>query len=317
MDKTIQIRNTIRKFISTQSKWLLLVGRFVVALVSFGVINLSFGYLEFLRNPIIAIALSLGCAFIPISAGSLVVVAYGLVHLSALSSQVSMAALLNVVLFYAISYFYGARYKYNITYTPISYQIGMPYVFPLTSALFGKGNEIAAVIGGGIFSFFLNAVKESSSAFLDDTVEISIIDVILQKMIVNQMFYIYMFAIVTLFFVVYYIKNSKLKHSWIYASAIGLVAEMVIMLAGYLFTGNINKIPMLIIANVICFVIALIITYAFRNLDYDRVEKVQFEDDEYVYYVTAIPKIEVPEEEKKVQRITEYKSKIKKDTKED
>ena len=30
--------------------------------------------------------------------------------------------------------------------------------------------------------------------------------------------------------------------------------------------------------------------FIFMNLDYARTENVQFEDDEYYYYVTAVPK---------------------------
>lgn len=40
------------------------------------------------------------------------------------------------------------------------------------------------------------------------------------------------------------------------------------------------------------------------NLDYARTEKVQFEDDEYYYYVKAVPKMAVAVPEKRVKRIT-------------
>ena len=33
-------------------------------------------------------------------------------------------------------------------------------------------------------------------------------------------------------------------------------------------------------------------------------EHVQFEDDEYYYYVTAVPKMHIPEQEKEIKRIT-------------
>ena len=48
----------------------------------------------------------------------------------------------------------------------------------------------------------------------------------------------------------------------------------------------------------------IIITYIFRDLDYTRVEKVQFEDDDYYYYVTAIPKIKLTKEEEEIKTIT-------------
>ena len=46
-----------------------------------------------------------------------------------------------------------------------------------------------------------------------------------------------------------------------------------------------------------------------RSLDYSRVERVQFEDDEYYYYVKAVPKASVTQEDKKVKQITSRRKK--------
>ena len=51
-------------------------------------------------------------------------------------------------------------------------------------------------------------------------------------------------------------------------------------------------------------VVGLILQFFFFNLDYTRTERVQFEDDEYYYYVKAIPKIYVANTEKKVQNFS-------------
>ena len=40
------------------------------------------------------------------------------------------------------------------------------------------------------------------------------------------------------------------------------------------------------------------------NFSYSRTEYVQFEDDEYYYYVKAVPKNSVKREKKKVKKIT-------------
>ena len=38
-------------------------------------------------------------------------------------------------------------------------------------------------------------------------------------------------------------------------------------------------------------------------MDYNRAEKVQFEDDEYYYYVKAVPKVTYPVSRKRVKKI--------------
>ena len=43
----------------------------------------------------------------------------------------------------------------------------------------------------------------------------------------------------------------------------------------------------------------------FFSVDYSRSENLQFEDDEYYYYVKAVPKLSVTRSEKTVKRINE------------
>mgnify|MGYP004426511713 CR=1 FL=1 len=50
--------------------------------------------------------------------------------------------------------------------------------------------------------------------------------------------------------------------------------------------------------------IALIIQFLYNVIDYTREETFEFEDEEYYYYVRAIPKVTVEEEEFNVTQIT-------------
>ena len=52
-------------------------------------------------------------------------------------------------------------------------------------------------------------------------------------------------------------------------------------------------------------VVLLVLQFFFFNLDYTRTERVQFEDDEYYYYVKAVPKRYVPARAKTVKKISE------------
>ena len=53
----------------------------------------------------------------------------------------------------------------------------------------------------------------------------------------------------------------------------------------------------------------MVLQFFVFNVDYSRTEKVQFEDDEYYYYVKAVPKIVVARPEKKVKQINSQKTK--------
>ena len=99
------------------------------------------------------------------------------------------------------------------------------------------------------------------------------------------------------------LRQSSINMSWMIANAAGVTVEFIIMLAGYLLTSQKGEIPGLILGNVIVFAVGFILNYFVLDLDYSRIEKVQFEDDDYYYYVTAVPKIRLAEEDKEVKKI--------------
>ena len=308
MNKTVKIRDAMRNFFFSNSSWLKIVGKGLIALCSFLIINHYFGYIEFLTDPLFAIILAIACAFIPMRAGGLVVIIYTFVQLTGLSGQVALVALILIVASYGISVFYGAKHIFNISYIPIAMQIQMPYPIVVGSALFGNMRDVTSVICGGVISFYLKTIRENASLFIEENSDITVVDVIAQKMVANPLLYIYVTSLVVMFVAIILIRNLKISRSWLVALLVGIFAEMAIMLIGYVITGNISRVPVLLIANVVAFIVGFAMTYIFRDLDYERVERVQFEDDDYVYYVTAIPKIELAKEEKRVTRITRNRS---------
>ena len=58
-----------------------------------------------------------------------------------------------------------------------------------------------------------------------------------------------------------------------------------------------------IIGSIFSVLIAMVVQFFAFNVDYSRTEKVQFEDDEYYYYVKAIPKITVATPSRTVKKI--------------
>jgi hypothetical protein len=66
----------------------------------------------------------------------------------------------------------------------------------------------------------------------------------------------------------------------------------------------------ILIGSLLSGVIAFVVQFFKGVLDYGRIEIVQFEDDDYYYYVKAIPKIYVAERDVNVQTITESTKKV-------
>lgn len=104
--------------------------------------------------------------------------------------------------------------------------------------------------------------------------------------------------------VVYLLRRLSIDYAWTIAMTAGAVVNIMVLLVGDLIF-EINQ-PLLgvILGTVISFLLVLVLQFFVFYVDYSRTEKVQFEDDEYYYYVKAVPKVTVSKPDKKVKQIT-------------
>lgn len=104
--------------------------------------------------------------------------------------------------------------------------------------------------------------------------------------------------------IVYIIRKMSIEHAWAVAIIFGILFEAVGMIAGDMVLGISGKTITILAGSIISCVIAFVIQFLFFNLDYSRTERLQFEDDEYYYYVKAVPKAIVAGTDKKVTRFS-------------
>ena len=81
-----------------------------------------------------------------------------------------------------------------------------------------------------------------------------------------------------------------MDNAWTLAIISGALIQVAGLFVGYIVLGVTGKTLWLIVGNIISLLIAFILQFLFMNLDYARTERVQFEDDDYYYYVKAVPK---------------------------
>jgi len=106
--------------------------------------------------------------------------------------------------------------------------------------------------------------------------------------------------------IVYAIRTRSVDHAWKIASAAGAVVAVMVGMAGNLAMGLHISYALLIGSAVLAVCAGLVLEFLFFSVDYTRTEHIQFEDDEYYYYVKAVPKVGVAVPEKSVKHITEH-----------
>ena len=103
--------------------------------------------------------------------------------------------------------------------------------------------------------------------------------------------------------IVYLIRRLSVDYAWTIAIIAGALADVMILLVGDLIFDTNVSILGLIIGTVVSGLLAKVIEFFAFHVDYSRTEKVQFEDDEYYYYVKAVPKITVSAPSRTVKKI--------------
>ena len=124
----------------------------------------------------------------------------------------------------------------------------------------------------------------------------------INQLIGNKEMYLVLAAFLLTMLVVYLIRRMSIDHAWTIAIVVGILMEFSILFTGYMFLAISGKTIALTVGSAVSALIAFALKFLFFHVDYMRTERVQFEDDEYYYYVKAVPKISVTQSKKQVKK---------------
>lgn len=303
MNTLLEIRDRIGNFVSEYESWCIRGLNFLMLLFAMLFLNANLGYASVIDKWWVAIVVALVGAFFPTGGGVFILVAITEIHLFALSMEIAIAGLIFFMAAYLLCAYFKSKDTYNIAVVPTLYCMHMPFMGSMMSGLLRGANDLAAVIGGSFVSYFLYVVKNNAAAVLDETSKVTAISLVTNQIFKSKMFYFYMVAMILMFVLVYFIRQADIKYPWLFGIGAGVTVEFLIMLIGLIVCGEASKILWLIIGNIIIVVVGFIMNLFLFNLDYSRIEKLQFQDDDYYYYVTAVPKIRIASADKKIKRI--------------
>ena len=215
-----------------------------------------------------------------------------------------LIAILLLVLF--LLYFrFSPKDTIVVLLTPMSFILGIPYIMPLAMGLLGSPASAVSVGCGVIVTFFIRNIADGSSTFSAMEAEdmASRFRYIIDGFISNKGMILTIVAFTATIIIVYLIRRLSVDYAWTIAIIAGALADVMILLVGDLIFDTNVSILGLIIGTIVSGLLAKVIEFFAFHVDYSRTEKVQFEDDEYYYYVKAIPKITVSAPSRTVKKI--------------
>ncbi len=215
-----------------------------------------------------------------------------LLELYALSPIVSLLVLvIFLIMFCAYLRFTSRKGLYAIL-TPVLSVLGIPYTMPVATGLFGEPYAVISVVCGEITYFMMTHVTASASFYVvsEDTDTAAVITRAATDLLFDQEMYLFLAGFVAAAIVTYCLCKLPITQSHLVAAALGIVTQMLVIGGGEIVLGNRMMVTRILLGGIVSFLILLIVSFFTHNLDYARIENVQFEDDEYYYYVRAIPK---------------------------
>lgn len=188
---------------------------------------------------------------------------------------------------------------------PVLFFLKLEYIAPV---LLGITVGLWAVVPAsmGILIFFLSGYTESVSTLLTTTEAAGPaagLQRIANLIMIDKYLLVIFVAYCTVIFISALLNRLFYERAWLFAIIVGNAVLAVIMLCGrYIF--DLDYEVWRVFLEVILSVGICMVYWFFKGIgDASRTERTVFEDDEYIYYVKAVPKLKIAQKDHNVRDI--------------
>lgn len=277
-------------------------------------------YNELLSEVWFVLAFSVVAAFIPVRFLPLAVIAYTASQIITLSPGIGAFVLIVLAVLYLLYFRLNADYAMLLILLPALAMLRLPLLMVLVLALTTPFNSVFAVFAGNVMYYMIHYVDVNAAVFsgMTDVSEINMLGIMAYSFITYREFLYGTFTALVVFIITYYAKKININRSNDMAAIIGAGTYIIFMVSFNLAfeTITVLRLATIVIGSAASMVLALIAENIMLPLDFSRTEFLEFEDEEYYYYVRAVPKSNIGREVVSVKQINRRVKKKKEDKEE-
>ena len=305
MTALLEWKEKLKAFYGKFSMYLNPVLKFILALAVFIHINTMLGFLTLLNNVFVVLILALLCAILPLSA----IVVFGCLlimgHCYAVGIEVAAFAAVLILLLLLLYLRFAPKDSLALVLTPLSFGLHIPCAVPIGFGLVSNAGSAVSAACGVILYYFMKLVGEKAVMLQSGEVaELSQrLTALLDGLVQNPRMWLDLIAFVAVVLVVYCIRRASMDHAWTAAITTGGLLYMILQVAGSFLTDADVPVLSVIAGAAGAIVLMLVLEFFLFNVDYTRAEYLQYEDDDYYYYVKAVPKIKMTQSSRSVKTI--------------
>lgn len=310
MHSLIEKREQLQRFYTKYSGYIDKVLRFLLSFCVLSFINANTVGSAFSEVYIIGLV-ALVCAFLPMKLVTILVNAYGLVRLYLLAPGIAATAACFMLLMFIFYFRYVPKQGLVFLLMPMAFVLKIPMLVPIVCGLLCVPVSGVAVVFGTMFYYMFDCVKSYTSVLenVAQTGAMGQISTFAQLFFGNMEMWLVCLVFIVCLILVYNIRKSSMDNAWKISIIAGALVAMIALLlisldVDFQHSKVMNQFAV-IIGTVVSVGLAFVVELFQFPVDYSRTENLSFEDDEYYYYVKAVPKLTVAAPEKVVKKIHE------------
>ena len=311
MTNLLELREYLRSFYAKNEVYVNPCIKFLVALITLIVINASLGYMTLLNHPAVVLVIALMCSFMPKNFVVVVAAGWILLHSYALTMECALVAAAVFAIMFLLYFRFVPKDTLVVLLTPLLFAFKVPYVMPVAMGLLGGPVSAVSVSCGVVIYYMIHYITDNVTVFSAGDAETGSqkFKIMLDGILDNKAMFVTVIVFMIVLFLVYVIRRMSIDNAWMIAIISGLSVSAVLLLVCEFVMELQFSVISIVIGSVLSFVICAGIQFLEFNVDYSRTEIVQFEDDEYYYYVKAVPKNILAVPAKSVKRINKQRKK--------
>ena len=277
MDNIYVIRERIEAVYGKHSKSFNKAFQFILAMITFTMINQNTGFMKSLSSPVISLGLAVVATFLPPAV--LVVLATILLLAHTLAASIGIFAV-SALIFLIMYIFYirlAPKMAFVVLLTPIAFALKIPFVLPVACALIYTPVSLVPMGCGTVVYYMMEYLKKISAASKTSGSKAMLAEIstYVQKVFQNKEMWLYIVAFIIGFFIIYTIRRQELDHAWKIGIIAGAIANVVVTAMGSIALGVNTSYGPLIIGNIVAAVAGLVLELFLFSVDYARSERLK------------------------------------------
>lgn len=305
MSSLLVTKEYIKKIYARNQAYIDPILKFLMAFVTFLLLNAKMGYMEKINSIVIVLVLALFCSFMPLKTIAVLGAGVMLLHYYALAPECAIVVFAILLVMFLLFLRFSPKDTLVLLLTPVFFMLKIPFAIPIALGLLSGPASIVSVSFGVIISYLIEYTENNATAIMamDSETMITKLRFVMDGLIGNKAMIYTAVAFAVTLLVVYAIRRMSMDYAWTVATISGVLADVVILLIGDLLLDLNYSLLGIILGSVVAGLLCYALQFFSFYVDYKRSEHLQFEDDEYYYYVKAVPKIVVATPDKRVKKI--------------